>query len=332
MTADEPVASGLSYTVTNIDGHSPSGLDDFTGDVHLTVTKEGESTHLVGVVGGETADGVRFYQKDPGLHDRDIRVWIITESGGSFSGRTIVRFLDLHPSSPETIDLESAVQTVIERTSTVNPTIAVTSAERPASWTALLVDPTNELSQLLPRGMLSSGARRVVLAHSGEKFDEMLGDHHGDLAVVSFRFGADTDLMIKQLRQAGWDRVLLFGPAADITATVSAFHAGATGLLRWPTLYAHIDAPRWVRDLSAREEKVLSLVAAGLSNRQIGDELKLSAAVIKRQVARIGRLVGSGNRCEMVTMALRAGVLPQADDAVHITTWSTAGLDGGFQE
>jgi hypothetical protein len=92
MTLDEPVASGLSYTVTNVDGHSPSGLADFTGDVHLTVTKEGESTHLVGVVGGETHDGVRFYQKDPGLHDRDIRVWIITESGGSFWAEPLSAF------------------------------------------------------------------------------------------------------------------------------------------------------------------------------------------------------------------------------------------------
>ena len=91
MTVDEPVASGVSYTVTNIDGHPPGGLGDFTGEVHLTVTKEGESTQLVGV-GGETADGVRFYQKDPGLHDRDIRVWIITQSAGSFRAKPLSAF------------------------------------------------------------------------------------------------------------------------------------------------------------------------------------------------------------------------------------------------
>jgi len=80
---DEPVGSGLSYLVTHIDGHQPASIQDFTGEVQLTVTQDGAPTHLIGV-GGETADGVRFYQKDPVLHDRDIRVWFITDNDGIF--------------------------------------------------------------------------------------------------------------------------------------------------------------------------------------------------------------------------------------------------------
>ena len=91
MTMDEPVGSGLSYTVTHIDGHPPVSLGDFTGEVHVTVTKDGAPTQLIGV-GGETADGVRFYQKDPALHDRDIRVWIITENAGSFRAKPLSAF------------------------------------------------------------------------------------------------------------------------------------------------------------------------------------------------------------------------------------------------
>jgi hypothetical protein len=91
MTADEPVESGLSYAVTQIDGHVPGSLGDFTGEVHVTVSKDGAPTQLIGV-GGETADGVRFYQKDPALHDRDIRVWFITESGGSFWAEPLSAF------------------------------------------------------------------------------------------------------------------------------------------------------------------------------------------------------------------------------------------------
>ena len=209
------------------------------------------------------------------------------------------------------------MQRVIRTANLVNRQPIDATADEPTGyWTALLVDPTNELSQLLQRGMLQSGARKVDLAHSVEGVDGILGHHHpGDLAVVSFRFGPNTDAMIKKVRQAGWDRVLLFAPAADITATVSAFHAGATGLLRWPTSYAQFAAPRWARELSNRDNEVLSLVAAGLSNRQIGKELKLSVAIIKRHLVRISHLVGSGNRCQMVTMALRAGVLPQANEA-----------------
>jgi hypothetical protein len=62
MTIDEPVGSGLSYLVTHIDGHQPGSLQDFTGEVQLTVTQNGAPTQLIGV-GGETVDGVRFYQR-----------------------------------------------------------------------------------------------------------------------------------------------------------------------------------------------------------------------------------------------------------------------------
>jgi len=91
MTEDDPVESGLSYAVTHIDGHAPGSLDDFTGEVQVTVTKHGTPTQLVGV-GGEVANGVRFYQKDPSLNDRDIRVWMITESAGNFRAQPLSVF------------------------------------------------------------------------------------------------------------------------------------------------------------------------------------------------------------------------------------------------
>jgi len=91
LTIDEPVGSGLNYIVTHIDGHQPASLQDFTGDVQLTVTQNGAPTHLVGV-GGETVDGIRFYQKDPALHDRDIRVWFITDNDGTFRAEPLSAF------------------------------------------------------------------------------------------------------------------------------------------------------------------------------------------------------------------------------------------------
>ena len=91
MTIDEPVGSGLSYIVTHIDGQPPASLDDFTGEVQVTITKDDAPTQLIGV-GGETADGVRFYQKDPTLHGRDIRVWLITDNGGTFLATPFAAF------------------------------------------------------------------------------------------------------------------------------------------------------------------------------------------------------------------------------------------------
>jgi len=156
----------------------------------------------------------------------------------------------------------------------------------------------------------------VILAYTVDQVDEVLG-HNPDpaeLAVVSVRFGTDTDPIIRKLRRAGWDRVLVFAPVGDVTATVSAFHAGATGVLSWPTVYATLAPPRLALDLSDREKDVLALVAGGLSNPQIGTELGLSAATIKRYLAGISNVIGTDNRSHMVTIALRAGALGEGCD------------------
>ncbi len=64
-----------------------------------------------------------------------------------------------------------------------------------------------------------------------------------------------------------------------------------------------------VDGLSAREVEVLALVACGRSNRDIGTELHLSALTVKSHLARIARKLGTGDRAEMVAVALRAGVI-----------------------
>jgi DNA-binding CsgD family transcriptional regulator len=159
--------------------------------------------------------------------------------------------------------------------------------------------------------MLHSGARDVILAHTVDQVDEVLDHRPGaaELAVVSVRFGTDTDPIIRKLRQAGWDRVLVFAPVGDVTATVSAFHAGATGVLSWPTVYSELAPPRLALDLSDREKDVLALVAGGLSNTQIGTELGLSTATINRYLIGISNVIGTDNRSHMVTIALRADAL-----------------------
>jgi DNA-binding NarL/FixJ family response regulator len=64
-----------------------------------------------------------------------------------------------------------------------------------------------------------------------------------------------------------------------------------------------------VSDLSGREVEVIRLVADGQSNKQIGDALGLSALTVKSHLARIARKLGTGDRAEMVALAMRAGVI-----------------------
>ena len=62
-------------------------------------------------------------------------------------------------------------------------------------------------------------------------------------------------------------------------------------------------------DLSAREVGVLRHVADGCSNREVGEHLGLSALTVKSHLARISRKLGTGDRAQLVAIALRAGLL-----------------------
>jgi hypothetical protein len=92
FAASEPVASGQSYVITEVNGRPPAGLGDFTGDIEVTAVKGGHRLTLVGAA-AETQGVVRFYQKDPGPDDRDIRVWtIVAQGNGAFTGQPFAAF------------------------------------------------------------------------------------------------------------------------------------------------------------------------------------------------------------------------------------------------
>jgi DNA-binding NarL/FixJ family response regulator len=68
-----------------------------------------------------------------------------------------------------------------------------------------------------------------------------------------------------------------------------------------------VEPARELPELSARELGVLELVAAGRTNRRIGEELGLSALTVKSHLARISRKLGTGDRAELVAIVIRAG-------------------------
>jgi DNA-binding CsgD family transcriptional regulator len=51
------------------------------------------------------------------------------------------------------------------------------------------------------------------------------------------------------------------------------------------------------------------MVADGKSNRQVGEQLGLSALTIKSHLARIARKLGSGDRAHLVATAIRNGYI-----------------------
>ena len=80
----------------------------------------------------------------------------------------------------------------------------------------------------------------------------------------------------------------------DMEAAVSAVEA-----------YLGESAPALPAGLSEREAEVLRLVAVGRSNREIGEELSISANTVDRHVSNILTKIGASNRAEAASFAVR---------------------------
>ena len=67
--------------------------------------------------------------------------------------------------------------------------------------------------------------------------------------------------------------------------------------------------PNGFEGLSPREIDVLRLVATGKNNRQIGQELHLSAGTVKNHVSAILRRLGTSDRTEAAVLATKHGLI-----------------------
>ena len=176
--------------------------------------------------------------------------------------------------------------------------------------TVLVAGPDGEASEALRTTLTQHGVQRILRAGSAAAVRDLLDRGvTGDLATVSARFGADTDSLITALRGGGWDRVMVCAPAGAAEPVISAVRAGATGVITAPGNAFRPPTGAPAGQLTAREVQVLSLVADGCSNKDVGTRMSLSALTVKNHLARIGRKLGAGDRAEMVALACRAGII-----------------------
>ena len=82
FTTPESVPAGTAQLVFEVQGHIPTGLADFAGDVSFVL--EGEEHHLIEGSGRVHGDRVRFHQKDMAANGKDVRVWGIRQEGNAF--------------------------------------------------------------------------------------------------------------------------------------------------------------------------------------------------------------------------------------------------------
>jgi DNA-binding NarL/FixJ family response regulator len=67
--------------------------------------------------------------------------------------------------------------------------------------------------------------------------------------------------------------------------------------------------------LSERELEVLTLMARGMNNKEIGRELWIGEATVKTHVSHILRKLGQSDRTQAVVTALKMGIVRLEEDA-----------------
>lgn len=207
---------------------------------------------------------------------------------------------------------EGRVTTLVERGGHPN-------AFRTSRFTALAVIANPGVREAVVRRLHLLGAASVAEAASiAEARARAIADGPRDLCVLDLALPDGSGLhLLHELRQAGWSRCVALSPGDDPYSVRAALAAGVKGFVvtggspegARPAPGTRGRGTGGPEGLSAREIEVLQLVAAGQSNRDIGGELNLSALTVKSHLARIARKLGTGDRAEMVAVALRAGVI-----------------------
>ena len=130
--------------------------------------------------------------------------------------------------------------------------------------------------------------------------------------VVFTAYDADDDVF-RAIRDGARGYLLKGSPAAEIAQAIRQVHAGESYVS--PRIAAKlvkgVTQPGGRTGLlSARERGVLRLVAAGLSNRQIGEALSIAERTVKFHVTAIFNKLGAENRAQAVALAAERGLLP----------------------
>ena len=196
--------------------------------------------------------------------------------------------------------------TLVERTGVPVP--------RPGRFAAMVVVANPALREAVSHTLRALGARHVLEVASVTEARQRAGAGIADICVAEAGLPDGSGIaLIRELRAAGWVRGMVLTTNDDPYSVRAAISAGVRSYLVSAAGNAAVRTPGdrgdGVDSLSAREIQVLQLVAEGKSNKDIGEDLGLSALTVKSHLARIARKLGTGDRAEMVATALRSGAI-----------------------
>jgi DNA-binding NarL/FixJ family response regulator len=145
---------------------------------------------------------------------------------------------------------------------------------------------------------------------------ERLREQHPDLKVVLLSVHGEAPMVHSAAALGVNGYVLKNGQATEVVSAVRAVTRGGSYFsppvarelveqIRAP----RTDAPDPLGALSGREREVLKLIAEGLSAKEIGRSLSISAKTVEAHRTSLMRKLGARKATELVRVALRHGVI-----------------------
>jgi DNA-binding NarL/FixJ family response regulator len=213
---------------------------------------------------------------------------------------------------------------------------ALAAELRPRPVTCVVADDHPPILDAVARFLEADGLQVVATAANGPDALRALEEHRPDVALVDVRMpGFDGVELTRRAAAAGSEtRVALYTGSADPDLLSEALAAGAAGFVLKHTPLAEVaSAVRAVaaggvyvdRELAAevarvaesepraaltsREREVLALVAKGLTNDRIADQLRISAETVQTHVRNVMAKLHASTRTEAVASALRAALI-----------------------
>ena len=153
--------------------------------------------------------------------------------------------------------------------------------------------------------------RRLHLAHPEVAKIILLDSYDRDVVVNAFRSGARGLFCFSQYPFRLLCKCIHSVQQGQVWANTEQMQHLIEALSSVPSL--HMVNSRGIRLLTPREEQVVALVADGLSNREVAQELCLSEHTIKKYLFRIFDKLGISSRVELVLYALNHGGSRQAE-------------------
>ena len=144
---------------------------------------------------------------------------------------------------------------------------------------------------------------------------KLMRESRPDMRVIIFTV-FDTDERILGAVQAGAKGYLLKGvPRDQVFDTIRVVHTG--GSLLQPVVASRLleqiskgtDGPKDASSVTPRELDVLRLLAQGLQNKEIAEDLSIAERTVKFHVGSVLSKMGAGNRTEAVTIAVQRGLI-----------------------